>query len=316
MATVIQSMPDRSTHCSGLGADELLELYRLNATDLDHIRAYGDIVLPRQDEFVDLFYSWLAQTPEYTRYFSDPDKLASVQSLQNDYWSNFFEARVDREYVESRRRVGQAHARIGLELQSFFSAMNIAQTIFMETLYDGSLEPADYARTVNAVGKLVHLDTSLVVESFSVMTSRRLSEQSRAMMEMSTPVTALWDDILMLPIVGIIDSRRAQDIMGAMLARIEETRSRVIILDISGVAVVDTAVANHLIKITKATRLMGCECTISGVSPAIAQTIVELGIDVGDVRTTATLRDALAEAFGMTGASFGGKRPGGAQSKR
>ena len=60
-----------------------------------------------------------------------------VQSLQNDYWSNFFEARVDREYVESRRRVGQAHARIGLELQSFFSAMNIAQTIFMETLYDG-----------------------------------------------------------------------------------------------------------------------------------------------------------------------------------
>ncbi|MGB1007045.1 MAG: STAS domain-containing protein, partial [Thalassobaculaceae bacterium] len=66
-------------------------------------------------------------------------------------------------------------------------------------------------------------------------------------------------------------------------------------------AVVDTAVANHLIKITKATRLMGCECMISGVSPAIAQTIVDLGIDTGDVRTTATLRDALHAAFAAIG---------------
>jgi rsbT co-antagonist protein RsbR len=105
----------------------------------------------------------------------------------------------------------------------------------------------------------------------------------------------------MLPVVGIIDSRRAQDVMTAMLSRIAETRSTVIILDISGVAVVDTAVANHLIKITKATSLMGCECIISGVSPAIAQTIVELGIDVGNVKTTATLQDALTQAFRQTG---------------
>ena len=91
-------------------------------------------------------------------------------------------------------------------------------------------------------------------------------------MEMSTPVAEIWDDILMLPLVGIIDSKRAQDIMTAVLSRIAETHSRTLILDISGVAVVDTAVANHLIKITKATRLMGCACTISGISPAIAQT--------------------------------------------
>jgi rsbT co-antagonist protein RsbR len=89
--------------------------------------------------------------------------------------------------------------------------------------------------------------------------------------------------------------------MNAMLTKISETRARVIILDISGVGVVDTGVANHLIKITKATKLMGCECTISGVSPAIAQTIVELGIDVGEIKTKATLRDALEDAFHATG---------------
>ena len=110
--------------------------------------------------------------------------------------------------------------------------------------------------------------------------------------------------VLLLPIVGVVDSKRSQEIMHAMLTKIAEVQAKVIILDIAGVAIVDTAVANHLIKITKATKLMGCECTISGVSPAIAQTIVELGINVGEVRTTATLRDALEAAFRDVGLSI------------
>jgi rsbT co-antagonist protein RsbR len=89
--------------------------------------------------------------------------------------------------------------------------------------------------------------------------------------------------------------------MNATLDKIGETQARIFILDISGVGVVDTAVANHLIKITRATRLMGCECTISGVSPSIAQTIVDLGIDVGKVKTTATMKDALSIAFHRVG---------------
>lgn len=145
-----------------------------------------------------------------------------------------------------------------------------------------------------------------VVKFATDITDRKISEakidsQHRAIMEMSTPVTAVWSDILLLPIVGFIDSQRAQDVMSAILSKIDETRARVFIMDISGVAVVDTAVANHLIKITKATRLMGCECMISGLSPAIAQTIVDLGIETGDVRTTATLRDALQAAFATIG---------------
>jgi len=101
--------------------------------------------------------------------------------------------------------------------------------------------------------------------------------------------------------VGIIDSKRARDIMNAALAKIGESQARIFILDISGVGVVDTAVANHLIKITQATRLMGCACTISGVSPSIAQTIVDLGIDIGNIKTTSTMKDALAGAFHRVG---------------
>ena len=117
-------------------------------------------------------------------------------------------------------------------------------------------------------------------------------EMDRTLQEMSTPVTPIWDGILLLPLVGVVDSTRTDDVMRKTLNRISEHQSKIFILDISGVPTVDTAVANQLVKITKATRFMGCETIISGLSASIAHTMVDLGVDVGEVRTTSTLRDA------------------------
>jgi rsbT co-antagonist protein RsbR len=86
-----------------------------------------------------------------------------------------------------------------------------------------------------------------------------------------------------------------------VLEKIAEQRAKVLILDISGVAVVDSAVANHLIRITQAAKLMGCQAIISGLSPAVAQTMVTLGLDVATINTTNTLQDALEQALGRTG---------------
>jgi methyl-accepting chemotaxis protein len=122
-------------------------------------------------------------------------------------------------------------------------------------------------------------------------------EMNRTLEEMSTPVMPIWDGILLLPLIGVVDSSRTDQAVTKTLERINETRARVFLLDISGVPAVDTAVANQLLKISKATQLMGCETVISGLSPAIARTMVELGVEVGQVRTTATLRDAFAIAL-------------------
>lgn len=127
----------------------------------------------------------------------------------------------------------------------------------------------------------------------------RLREQNQTIRLMSTPTIKLWEGVLVLPVVGVIDSMRAQNMMETMLNRIVETYSKVIILDIQGVAAVDTAVANHLIKITKATKLLGCECILSGISPAVAQTIINLGIDMNAIKTKSTLSDALSEALSI-----------------
>ncbi len=168
-----------------------------------------------------------------------------------------------------------------------------------EVTLDGQMTPVEYHTVAlkddeeNVVGGLEFI----LDISERVMYEEKLKEQSSTIREMSTPTIKLWKDILVLPIVGVIDSIRAQYMMDSILDRILETSSKVVILDIHGVVAVDTAVANHLIKITKATRLMGCECLLSGVSPAVAQTIIQLGIDMSSIKSNSTLSDSLAEAF-------------------
>jgi rsbT co-antagonist protein RsbR len=121
------------------------------------------------------------------------------------------------------------------------------------------------------------------------------------MLELSTPVVKLWDGILALPLIGTLDSARTQVVMETLLEAIVETNSQVAIIDITGVPTVDTVVAQHLLKTVTAARLMGADCIISGIRPQIAQTIVHLGINLLDVTSKATLRDAFALALARTG---------------
>jgi len=139
--------------------------------------------------------------------------------------------------------------------------------------------------------------TLLRVVKFASDISLDVQKRSLALLEMSTPVTKIWDGVLFAPIVGIVDSKRSVDIMNKALSSIADTRASTLLLDIGGVAVVDTAVANHLIKIAKAAVLMGCKTIISGISPAIAQTIAELGIDLGSIQTTSTIESALHDSI-------------------
>jgi rsbT co-antagonist protein RsbR len=128
-----------------------------------------------------------------------------------------------------------------------------------------------------------------------------IARQQTEMLELSTPVVELWEGILALPVIGTLDSRRTQMVMETLLERIVETGSEIAIIDITGVPTVDTLTAQHLIKTITATRLMGAECIISGIRPQIAQTIVHLGVDLGDVLTKSSLAAALALAIKRLG---------------
>ncbi len=128
-----------------------------------------------------------------------------------------------------------------------------------------------------------------------------IERQQQDMLELSTPVVSIWDGILALPMIGTLDSARTQVVMEALLQRIVDSGAGIAIVDITGVPTVDTLTAQHLLKTVTAARLMGAECIISGIRPAIAQTIVHLGVDLGGVTTKASLADALRLAFQKTG---------------
>ena len=129
-----------------------------------------------------------------------------------------------------------------------------------------------------------------------------IARQQAEMLELSTPVVELWDDILALPLVGTLDSARTQVVMENLLQKIVQTGAAIAIIDITGVPTVDTLVAQHLLKTVAATRLMGADCIISGIRPQIAQTIVHLGVNLGEVTTKGTLADAFMVALRRTGA--------------
>ena len=182
---------------------------------------------------------------------------------------------------------------------------------FWEKLGRGEYE-SDEFRRINRDGGEVWLQASYnpildldgrprKIVKFASDITTEVQKRSLALLEMSTPVTKIWDGVLFAPIVGIVDSKRSVDIMNKALSSIADTRATTLLLDIGGVAIVDTAVANHLIKIAKAAVLMGCRTIISGISPAIAQTIAELGIDLGAIKTTSTIEAALRESITKSG---------------
>ncbi|WP_253669433.1 STAS domain-containing protein [Streptoalloteichus tenebrarius] len=161
----------------------------------------------------------------------------------------------------------------------------------------------------NHVAHTVLLSTALdtlrlaVVETALSAGADIIAYQQQQLMELSTPVIKLWDNVLAVPLIGTLDSARSQVAMESLLQAIVDHQAAVAILDITGVPTIDTMVAQHLLKTAMAARLMGAECVISGIRPQIAQTMVQLGIELGEVNTRGTLADALAYALRRIGLS-------------
>jgi rsbT co-antagonist protein RsbR len=137
-------------------------------------------------------------------------------------------------------------------------------------------------------------------EIFQKSREEVVNRQQDELLELSTPVVTLWQGILALPLIGTLDSNRTQTVMENLLQTIVTTGAQIAIIDITGVPTVDTLVAQHLLKTVSAARLMGADCIISGIRPQIAQTIVQLGIELS-VPSKATLADAFAVALRRTG---------------
>ncbi len=217
--------------------------------------------------------------------------LESVD-LEADSWS----ALRDELKVISRERTER-----GMTPTQMANFVNALKPPLFEYLVERCDTGSALASEITTATRLVDEFALYTTEIFQAAREKVIERQRREVSELSSPVVELWNGILTLPLIGSLDSARAQEVMENLLEAIVQRQAEIVIIDITGVGTVDTQVAQHLLRTAAAVRLMGAECVISGISPVIAQTMVQLGVDVGDVITRSNIKDALTYGFNRLG---------------
>ena len=194
-----------------------------------------------------------------------------------------------------------------------FSASETAISVF--ALKDAMLELMEEDESTGTLRDFVAFSALIdqmglfTFESYVRTRESLIADQAEQLLELSTPVVKLWEGVVAVPLVGTLDSARAQVVMERLLQTLVDTGSPYAIIDITGVPAVDTQVAQHILKTVVAARLMGADCIISGIRPQIAQTIVALGIEFGDIATKASLADALRHVLRLRGVETARRHP-------
>ncbi len=206
-------------------------------------------------------------------------------------------------YLEERRQQVKQLADVGIPFELIARSL----VAMLEPLGERTLAafPDDGARAVRAREAVGWLKAELLIVSGQAFAAVRETmvedEYQKVIRGLSTPVIEVWEDILIMPLIGVIDSGRARQIMEQLLERIVDRQSRLVILDVTGVPVVDTAVADHLVRTTRAAELVGAHAIVVGISPQVAQTLVRLGVALTGVETRSDLRSGLERAFAVLG---------------
>jgi len=275
--------------------------FQLTDEDLVRLRELRPFAERHMDDVVEDFYRHLLGHAEARRFFPDEETIRRVKRLQREYFLQLFDGVCDLKYVENRLRVGAAHERIGMAPRWYIGAYRNYLAILLDRITADVKDPLEAKSAYQSILRLVAFDMSLAIDAYIAANIETLGRHQAAIRELSTPVIKVHEQVLLLPLVGAIDSERAQQIMETVLLRVIAEKARVIIIDIAGVPVVDTRVADHLLKTTAAVRLVGGKVILTGISAQVARTIVQLGVDISTMYTVAELSEGIELALGFVG---------------
>ncbi len=285
-----------------MGIDEASVEYRkrivgIEARDLERIGAVRELVVQNAERLTSSFFDYLAGLEEGRALSGDRVVLARARELKREHLVAMVQGNYGLEYARQRLELALLYNRVGLDLRVFLAAFHhlLERAGEILTRHSG-LAPLEGFETFMSLKKVAFFDIGLIVDAIVFERERLIRQQQSAIRELSTPVLQIRDRMLLLPIIGVIDTARARLVTESLLRAIRDNRAKVVVMDITGVATIDSRVANHLIQTVTAARLMGASVIVTGLSAEVAQSLVALGIDLTKLNTVGDLQGGIEEA--------------------
>ncbi len=274
----------------------------LENDDIARLAAIKPIVVQNADQFSAAFFDYLRSIEEAMLLFKNTAILEEARRLKHEHLIAMVEGDYGVPYVEQRVRLGALYSKVGLDVRVFLGAFHhLMKSIGLEVMKHNTANPLAAFESFMSLQKIGSFDIAIIVDVLIDERERTINLQQQAIRELSTPALQVRDRLLILPIIGLIDSQRAKQLTDNLLHAIRANRAKVVVMDVTGVAAVDSKVANHLIQTVAAARLMGAMAIITGLSAEVAQSLVALGVDLSKISTVGDLQGGLEAAERLLG---------------
>jgi len=269
----------------------------IDAGDLANIANVKPLVLAQLDEFTSAFFDYLSGLEEARSLLADRVLAPRARELKKNHLIAMVQGEYGPAYARERLELALVYSRAGLDLRVFLAAFHhLLKSIGVAIMTTSSRPPLEAFESFMSLKKLAFFDIGLIVDAIVFERERVIRQQQDAIRELSTPVLQIRERLLLLPIIGVIDTHRARLITESLLRAIRSNRAKVVVMDITGVATIDSKVANHLIQTVTAAKLMGASVIVTGLSAEVAQSLVALGIDLTKLNTVGDLQGGMEEA--------------------
>ncbi|HVR62704.1 MAG TPA: protoglobin domain-containing protein [Polyangia bacterium] len=281
---------ERRLRAVGLGQDDMVRIARIR-----------DEVVGHATEYASAFFNYLQPFDDARDLLRNRELIEQARRLKVEHLHAMVAGNYGSDYAQQRLRLGMLYSRAHLEIPTFMGAFHNLLRMIGAGVLKNARSSGEGFEDFMALEKVAFFDLALITDVMVLDRERTIRRQQEAIRELSTPVLQLRDRLLMLPIIGMIDTHRARMLTESLLHAIRANRAKVAVIDVTGVAAVDTKVANHILQTVAAAKLMGATVIVTGISAEVAQTLVNLGVDLNKLRTIGDLQGGIEEAEQLIG---------------
>jgi rsbT co-antagonist protein RsbR len=274
----------------------------LEPADIGRIAKIKDVVTRHTEDYVATFFNHLAGLEEARPLLASRTIVEKARQLKREHLVAMVQGDYGAKYVRERIELGSLYARAGLDTRIFLGAFHqLLRHIGNAVMTEYQRAPMEGFESFMSLKKIAFFDIAIIVDILVFERERVIRQQQEAIRELSTPVLQVRERLLLLPLIGVIDTQRARLITESLLRAIRANRAKVVVMDVTGVATIDSKVANHLLQTVTAARLMGALVIVTGLTSEVAQALAALGIELSKLNTVGDLQGGLEEAERIIG---------------